>query len=496
MSTPTKDLSQTALIDSYRHYESLVQTIEGIVWEADAQTYEFSFVSDKVKSILGFTPDEWLSKHNFWKSHIYPEDQEKAGRFCHLQTQLSRNHTSDYRMVKADGGIIWVKDIVTVINEDGRPKWLRGIIIDITESKMLANLDHLEKEILELNSRKNTNIETVLQLYVQGIEGLFPQMKYSILRVEDNKLYNWASQSLPNDYLKAINNLPIGPETGSCGAAAFLKETVIVNDIENDVKWAPYKHLVLPHGLRACWSYPIIDSLGNVIAVLGIYYKTVKGPDATEQLMIERSAAILKVIMENRLYAKTIHEMSLLTKQGQELANFGNWQWNMSNNKVHWSDVLYNIYGLDENIFPATFEGYLEMLHPDDRERVMGTIKSAVEHHTDVVFEERIIRPDGKIRHLKSWARVILDEAGSPVKMIGACLDITDTKTSEIKMEEIAWMQSHIIRAPLASLMGLVNILHEELKPNLANEELLTHILYSAHQLDDVIRKISEKTQK
>lgn len=496
MDTSNYDLSKKALTESRKKYQSLLQTIEGIVWEADADTFQFGFISDKVESILGYTPEEWLSEPNFWINHIYSEDREYAVSFCQIQTQMFRNHTFDYRMVKADGSIIWIKDIVSVISENGRPKWLRGIMVDITDTKLLENLDHLEKEVLELNSLKDTDIETVLQVYVQGIEGLFPHMKCSILRIQDNRLYNWAAPSLPTAYSNAINNVPIGPDTGSCGTAAFLKQRIIVNDIENDSRWVAYKHLVIPHGLRACWSYPIIDSGGSVIAVLGIYYSSVKIPDEPEQAIIERSAAILKVILENRFYAQRMQEMNLLIKQGQELANFGSWQWDISSNKVSWSDVLYNIYGLNEHTFPATFEGYLNVLHPDDLQRVLGIIKGALEMHTDIAFEERIIRPDGKIRYLKSWGRVILDESGNPAKMIGACLDITNTKTTEIKMEEIAWMQSHVIRAPLARLMGLVNILHEEIPPNMKSGDLVAHILDSAQELDNVIKNISEKTYK
>ena len=367
---------------------------------------------------------------------------------------------------------------------------------EITETKLLAELDHLEKEVLELNSRKGTDIDTILHVYVQGIEGLFPDMKCSVLRVENNKLYSWASQSLPPAYVESINNLEIGPDNGSCGTAAFLKKRIIVSDIEHDPIWARYKLLALPYGLRACWSYPIIDAEARVMGVFGVYYNTVKIPDEHELAIIERSAKILKVILENRLYAKTLEEINLLVTQGQELANFGNWQWDIINNKVSWSPVLYKIYGLDDSTFRATFEGYLAMLHPDDRERVKDLILDVLKTHKDITFEERIIRPNGDIRYLKSWGRLILNDTGHPVKMIGACLDITKAKIAETKMEEIAWLQSHVIRAPLARLMGLVNILQDDISHGVQKNELLTHILDSAHELDNIIRHISSKTEK
>lgn len=491
-----KRKTETALTESNQKYESLIQTIDGIVWEADALSFEFTFVSNNVRKILGYTPEEWLNTPGFWSDHIYAEDREYAVNYCHLQTNAGVNHTFDYRMITADGRIIWIKDMVTVICEEGRPCLLRGIMVDITESKLLADLDHLEKHILEISSEKNIATTAVLKEYVLGIEQLFPRVKCSILRVENDTLYNWASPSLPEAYTTLISDKSIGPLAGSCGTAAFLKELVIVSDIEHDPRWADYKHIALEHGLRACWSYPVTDAAGTVIATLAIYYDTIKVPDGWELTIVERSASLLKIILENRLNTEILQEANLLIMQGQELANFGNWQWDIKNNVVTWSSVLYMIYGLDEKSFKATFEGYLSMLHPDDRDRVKGIIEKTLRTQEDVIFEERIIRPDGMVRHLKSWGRVITDEMKYPVKMIGACLDITEIKNNELRLQNIAWLQSHVIRAPLATLMGLINLLQHELSVKGEQNELLEQIVQTAYQLDRVIKDISDRAER
>ncbi|NNU33260.1 hypothetical protein HK413_02120 [Mucilaginibacter sp. S1162] len=111
-----------------------------------------------------------------------------------------------------------------------------------------------------------------------------------------------------------------------------------------------------------------------------------------------------------------------------------------------------------------------------------------------MVFEERIIRPNGELRHLKSWGRVLCDDDGNPEKMIGSCLDITAAKIAESQLWEIAWMQSHLVRAPLARLMGLVKILKEEQSVNGEVTKLLDYIMSSAHELDKVVKDISNKT--
>lgn len=487
------DAFEKELTASRNQYQALIESVEGVVWEADANTFEFTYISSKINDMLGYTPEQWLSDPNFWANHIYEDDREWAVTFCKNQTQEAQNHIFDYRMIKADGAIVWVKDLVSVIEENGKPKFLRGVMLDITESKLLANLDHLEKNVLELVANKEKDLHQILVLYMKGIENMLPHMKCSILQVENNSLYTLAAPSLPKGYNDAIDGIPIGPQAGSCGTSAYLKKKVIVADILTSPLWENYKHLAFKYNLRACWSCPIINSDNVVTAVFGMYYDHVKEPTDIEQTIIERSVAILKVILENRQRARIIEEATMLMTQGQELANFGNWQWDIKNNTVKWSDVLYDIYGVDKQTHVANYESYLSMLHPDDREFVQNTILTALSSKEDVAFEERIIRPNGEMRYLKSWGRVLCDNNGNPKKMIGSCLDVTAAKMAETQLWEISWKQSHLVRAPLARLMGLVDILKEEQSNPAIDNELLNYILDTAYELDKVINEVSNK---
>jgi|GEM_PF-6530709 len=222
--------------------------------------------------------------------------------------------------------------------------------------------------------------------------------------------------------------------------------------------------------------------------------------EATENVAIKQKQERTK---------KNLKEASMLMSQGQELANFGNWQWDIINNKVSWTETLYHIYGLDKASFNATFEGYQQLLHPDDRERVYNHITEVLQTKRDVVFEERIIRPDGEIRYLKSWGKVQVNEQGKPVKMIGACLDITDHKLAEASLknhfnaieqqnkhlQDIAWIQSHIIRAPLARIMGLIELFKSYKSSEIDKNDLLDNILISAKELDGIIKDVTYKTE-
>ena len=112
----------------------LLLSIDGIVWEADPNTFNFTFVSPQSEHILGYRPEEWYEP-GFWASHIHPDDRDHAVRFCATQTQAGADHAFEYRMLASDGRVVWLKDSVRVGMRDGKPVALRGIMFDISAQK-------------------------------------------------------------------------------------------------------------------------------------------------------------------------------------------------------------------------------------------------------------------------------------------------------------------------------------------------------------------------
>ncbi|MBK1440916.1 PAS domain S-box protein [Parapedobacter sp. ISTM3] len=457
--------TEEALVSSDRNFQNLIQTIDGIVWEASVAPYELTFVSKKAERMLGYTATDWFSEPDFWTKHVHESDRERVIKYHRQQTKKLANHTVDYRAVKKNGDIVWVKNVISVITKSGQPRWLRGVMVDITETKRLADLDRLEKNILELIARRDTPIKSILAEYLLGIEALFQGIYCSLHRVHDGRLLHLAAPSLPQAYSAAIHNRTIGNNTGSCGTAVYLKAPVIVSDIATDSKWENIRHLPLAHGFKACWSYPIIDSDGHVMAVLGLYYKQVKSPNAEESAIIERTATLLKMILENRRNADLAQEASAMIDQAQELARFGNWQWDAETNKVRWSNVLREIYGFANTNCRPTFQGYLAVLHDDDKNRIVDILKQVHKTGNDSVFEERIVRPDGDTRYLRTWVRSIVDEEGVPVKMIGACLDVTGMKQKELKLKEMHHQLEQHLREVEESEAKYSNLFHLSPQP-------------------------------
>ncbi|RKS94048.1 PAS domain S-box-containing protein [Flavobacterium limicola] len=127
--------SEKIILNSQKRVESLINTIDGIVWECDSSSFTFNFISQKVENILGYTPEEWLENPTFWQDHIYSEDREWVRNYCMIKTNDNLDHDFEYRMVAKNGSIVWLRDIVNIVIENGKAVSLRGIMIDVTKTK-------------------------------------------------------------------------------------------------------------------------------------------------------------------------------------------------------------------------------------------------------------------------------------------------------------------------------------------------------------------------
>lgn len=171
--------AQALIAKSQERFKSLIDTIDGIVWEYNLETMSSSFISKKVEDILGYTVEDYKGSPTFWEDHIYPEDLEFALGISTIVNKKYTNHDYEYRMVTKQGKVIWIRDIVNFVFENGKPIMSRGIMIDITimkeAEKDLNNSFHLVSEqnkrllnfsyIVSHNLRSHTsNIESIISL--------------------------------------------------------------------------------------------------------------------------------------------------------------------------------------------------------------------------------------------------------------------------------------------------------------------------------------------
>src|SRR5438552_867287 len=197
-------------------------------------------------------------------------------------------------------------------------------------------------------------------------------------------------------------------------------------------------------------KFPLPDASGAVIGVGGI------ATDITERKRAEQA----------------LREQRTLLAEAQNLAGLGCWEWDPASRRVTWSDELYRIYGVKRERFTPSFEDYLERVHPDDREQARATLARALADGRGFIFDERIVRPDGEVRYLRSRGEVLRDDQGRSLKVLGACLDITEQKNSEAALRAAADNLHALTRRPVeaeeAERRRIARELHDRVGQNLS----------------------------
>ncbi len=117
-------------VDEISH-QRLLEATKVIPWEADAQTWVFTYVGSRAKTLLGYPPEQWYEK-DFWASHLHPEDRDFAINFCETSCKTLTDFEFEYRMIAADGRVVWLNDVVNVVTKNGAPQVLRGFMMNIT----------------------------------------------------------------------------------------------------------------------------------------------------------------------------------------------------------------------------------------------------------------------------------------------------------------------------------------------------------------------------
>ena len=144
-------MREESIVTNERRFRDLVNSIDGIVWEMEYPSFRFLFVSKQAETILGYPLQDWYEVESFWEQKTHAEDLAQAKSYCQLMSEKHEDHDFEYRMIAADGRVVWIRDLVTVVVEDSRPVRLLGVMIDVTEQKeLLDDLSRSEQNYREI----------------------------------------------------------------------------------------------------------------------------------------------------------------------------------------------------------------------------------------------------------------------------------------------------------------------------------------------------------
>jgi PAS domain S-box-containing protein len=183
---------------------------------------------------------------------------------------------------------------------DGRP----GIIFnsrDVTERCRAEALLAVQNRVLGMIA-EDAPLSDSLAAIAAFFEAQAHRALCSILMLDTTtgRLRHGAARSLPPGFVAAIDDIPVGPAVGSCGTAAFTRQRVIVPDVSADPRWANYADLALAHGLRACWSTPVLATTGAVLGTFAVYYREAREPNADELRLVEVLSDLTAIAIERK----------------------------------------------------------------------------------------------------------------------------------------------------------------------------------------------------
>lgn len=412
-------------------YQLVVSQTADYIYIVDVDTDGIShhrYRSDRLCRMTGYSHDEISALGT--ELLLHPDDRE---HFRSRRGSLIRgeSRTDELRLLTKDGRTLWIRDHAYPIRQDDAqfPMRVIGAAQDITNEKLLQNRLTVQATLLEMVTR-GASASDVLRTLNDIVEEQIPDTICSIQFVEreTNVLRPESSNGLSEEFLDIIRGIPIAPDHGACGSAAYHRQLTITVDVERDPRFDRYREIMSRHAFSAVWSTPIFDADNDVIGTFALYFRSVRAPFDYEIELMESAAQIAGVVLDvvERETQRKLAEVQYQTLVEQTPA---------ITLIADAADPVYLTY------LSPQFERFADdptvqilrnparvrsFIHPDDRE----SFDSAVEHSRKtgdpLHIEFRIKRASGAIAWLQAHVSLVRDQNGTPVHWLGVMLDVTD----------------------------------------------------------------------
>jgi PAS domain S-box-containing protein len=303
-----------------QRFHDIVQGLHAIVWEAEAETWQFTFVSQRAVDILGYPIERWLVQPDFWVSHMHPEDRERRVAYCLECTAQGLDHEFEYRAVAADGRTVWLQDMVHVVHDaEGRIRQLRGVMVDITTRKQV-------EEELKARARQQAAVAELGQRALANppLAELF------------DDAVDLVAHTLDVEYCKVLQLLPDGKDLrlqagvgwkaglvghalvdagadSQAGYSLLTKEPVIVEDLRTETRFRGTR-LLHDHDIVSGVNV-IIHSGGQPFGILSAHTRWRRTFTQDDIHFLQAIAHVLGTAIER----KQVEEALRMAREGLEL---------------------------------------------------------------------------------------------------------------------------------------------------------------------------------
>ena len=312
----------------------------------------------------------------------------------------------------------------------------------------------------------------VLTSVTRLIEAHSAGMLCSIFLLDEDSLHlrYGVAASLPEAYWAATDGLCIGPNVGSCGTAAYLRQPVFVSDIASDPRWVKYRDLALQNGLRAAWSTPMMSQDGKVLGTFCMYYREVRHPGPAEIQLIDYAGRIAGIAIErDRSQTALTRAFEQIEKSEAQLRHIVDAIPQMIGVLNPDGTFLY----MNQTLLDYTGLTIKEVMATDVRDRAFNPedfAKFRAEHMESLSRpfqnEKRILRKDGQYRWFLIHYNPLLDDQGRVIRWYATGTDINDRVQAEerTRNENLALREQIDRDSMFEDIVGSSDALHKVLR--------------------------------
>lgn len=367
---------------------ALVNSLKGIVWEADPVTFQFSFVSPHAETLLGYPTSQWLEEPDFWRKHTHPEDVERCTSYCHNAILKGEDHSFQYRMIAANGRVVWLYDVVSIINSQNGDLRLQGIMIDISSSK---------------------NIEEKLRMSEE-------RFRFAMLGANDG-LYDWNLDTNEVYYSPRWKSM-LGYEEEELNNRIDTWKT-LVHPEDHDPTLALAQKLVAGQVRHFEAEFRMRHKDGHYLTVLSraLLYQDKEGKAA-------RIVGTHVDISERKKLERALQESEEQYRRLCDLAPLGIFRTDAAGNNVYMNPLWEEITGLTAE--EGMNDGWLNSVHPDDRESIQTHWLKANAAGQFFAHECRILTPQGNIKWIRALGNPQKNALGNLEGYVGTLEDISE----------------------------------------------------------------------
>lgn len=172
--------------------------------------------------------------------------------------------------------------------------------------------------------------------------------------------------------------------------------------------------------------------------------------------------AVVRDVTERKRAQAALLESEARLAEAQQVARIGSWSWDIAHGRMFWSDQNYRLIGLEPRAAEPTFELLLTRVAEEDRVRLRQVFERSLATHRPVALDFRVFLPDGRLATLNAEGKVLLDDEGRPMRMVGITRDVTEQRLVERMKDEFLSVVSHELRTPLNFIMGFSTLLEDE----------------------------------